>query len=161
MPSAARPFSQRVLDELAWRDVTIVTIELHTGVSSLEAGDGAGVLYPEPFAVPSETAAAVNSARRERRPVIAVGTTVVRALESAWDGHRVHAASGFTRLFVEPRRGVHTVDGLITGFHDPSATHLAMLHAIAGETRIAEAYDEAVRAGYLWHEFGDSHLILR
>jgi S-adenosylmethionine:tRNA ribosyltransferase-isomerase len=92
--------------------------------------------------------------------VIAVGTTVVRALESAWDGRAVRAASGFTRLFVEPQRGVHTIDGLITGFHDPEATHLAMLHAIDGERRIAEAYDEAVRAGYLWHEFGDSHLIL-
>jgi S-adenosylmethionine:tRNA ribosyltransferase-isomerase len=84
----------------------------------------------------------------------------VRALESAWDGHQVNAASGFTRLFVEPKRGVHTIDGLITGFHDPNATHLAMLHAIAGERLVAEAYEEAARDGYLWHEFGDSHLIL-
>jgi S-adenosylmethionine:tRNA ribosyltransferase-isomerase len=160
MPSAARPFTRRVVEELAWRDIRIASIELHTGVSSLETAAGAGVLYPEPFAVPAETAAAVNLARRERRPVIAVGTTVVRALESAWDGHALRAASGFTRLFVEPHRGVHTVDGLITGLHDPEATHLAMLHAIAGELRIAAAYEEAVQAGYLWHEFGDSHLIL-
>ena len=162
MPSAARPFSRRVLEELAWRNIAIASIELHTGVSSLETTDGGGepVLYPEPFIVPAATAAAVNSARRDRRPVIAVGTTVVRALESAWDGYGVRAASGFTRLFVEPQRGVHTIDGLITGFHDPNATHLAMLHAIAGEGRAAEAYDEAMRNEYLWHEFGDSHLIL-
>jgi len=119
------------------------------------------VLYPEPFAVSAETAAAVNSARRQGRPVIAVGNTVVRALEAAWNGGQVQATSGFTRLFVEPARGVHAVDGLITGFHEPNATHLAMLHAIAGERRIADAYREAMRAGYLWHEFGDSHLIMR
>jgi S-adenosylmethionine:tRNA ribosyltransferase-isomerase len=163
MPSAARPFSQRLIDELAWRDVAIVPIELHTGVSSLETidRDEEPVLYPEPFAVPAKTAAAINSARRQGRPVIAVGTTVVRALEAAWKGGQVHATSGFTRLFVEPARGVHAVDGLITGFHEPNATHLAMLHAIAGERLVADAYREAMRAGYLWHEFGDSHLIMR
>jgi S-adenosylmethionine:tRNA ribosyltransferase-isomerase len=162
MPSAARPFSRRVLDELAWRGISIVPLELHTGVSSLETYDGEGepVLYPEPYIVPAETAAAVNRARRDGRPVIAVGTTVVRALETAWEGHQVGAASGFTRLFVEPSRGVHAVDGLITGFHDPNATHLAMLHAVAGVRLVADAYDEAIRAGYLWHEFGDSHLVL-
>ena len=117
-------------------------------------------MYPEPFVVPAKTAAAVNAARREGRPVIAVGTTVVRALESAWDGERVRAANGFTRLFVHPQRYIKTVDGLITGLHDPQATHLAMLHAIAGEELIGAAYREAIRAGYLWHEFGDSHLIL-
>jgi S-adenosylmethionine:tRNA ribosyltransferase-isomerase len=161
MPSAARPFSERVLAELDWREIAIAPIELQTGVSSLEAGGGAAVtLYPEPFIVPAETAAAVNAARRERRLVIAVGTTVVRALESAFDGDRVRAVAGFTRLFVHPERYLRTVDGLITGFHDPEATHLAMLHAIAGEKRISAAYAEATRAGYLWHEFGDSHLIL-
>ena len=141
----------------------IASIELHTGASSLETAGGGGgepVLSPEPFIVPAETVAAVNLARGNDRPVIAVGTTVVRALESAWDGHQVGAASGFTRLFVEPRRGVRTVDGLITGLHDLNATHLAMLRAIGGERRIADGYDEAIRAGYLWHEFGDSHLVL-
>ena len=108
----------------------------------------------------AKSAAAVNSAQREDRPVIAVGTTVVSALESAWDKRNVRAVSGFTRLSVEPRRGVHTVDGLLTGFDDPNATHLAMLHAVAGVRLVADAYDEAIRAGYLWHEFGDSHLVL-
>ena len=163
MPSAARPFSQRVVDDLNRRNVGIAAIELQTGVSSLESDDGAAMpaLYPEPFSVPAETAAAVNEARRQRRPVIAVGTTVTRALESAWDGERVRAARGSTRVFVRPERGITTVDGLITGFHDLHASHLAMLYAIAGEQCIDTAYDEAARAGYLWHEFGDSHLILR
>ena len=162
MPSAARPFSPRVLEDLRRRHVTIVPIELQTGVSSLEIGDGAAEngLYPEPFSVPADTAAAVDVARREKRPVIAVGTTVVRALESAWDGTRLNPTSGFTRLFVNPRQPINTVDGLITGFHDPHATHLAMLEAIAGERLVGSAYAEASREAYLWHEFGDSHLIL-
>ena len=162
MPSAGRPFSPAVLNDLRRRNVMVAPIELQTGVSSLEIEDDAAgrTLYPEPFSVPAETAAAVNLARRQRRPVIAVGTTVVRALESAWDGNRVRPARGSTRLFVHPARGINTVDELITGFHDPHATHLAMLHAIAGEELVSAAYGEAVREGYLWHEFGDSHLIL-
>jgi S-adenosylmethionine:tRNA ribosyltransferase-isomerase len=160
MPSAARPFSRAVLDDLRKADIAVMPVELQAGVSSLEIGDTAGnALYPEPFVVPAETAAAVNAARREGRPVIAVGTTVVRALESAWDGQHVRAATGFTRLFVHPARGTNTVDGLITELYDPRATHLAILHAIAGESLISGAYEEAVREGYLWHEFGDSHLI--
>ncbi len=163
MPSAARPFSLPVVDELANRGVRIAPIELHTGVSSLESSDDPARhnMYPEPFAVPAETADAINQARRQGRPVIAVGTTVVRALESAWDGEGVRTARGSTRVVVSPERGINTVDGLITGFHDPHASHLAMLHAVAGEPVITTAYDEAARAGYLWHEFGDSHLILR
>ena len=162
MPSAGRPFSPAVLNDLRRRNVMVAPIELQTGVSSLEIEDDAAgrTLYPEPFSVPAGTAAAVNLARRQGRPVIAVGTTVVRALESAWDGNRVRAARGSTRLFVHSARGINTVDGLITGFHDPHATHLAMLHAIAGEELVSAAYGEAVREGYLWHEFGDSHLIL-
>ena len=89
-----------------------------------------------------------------------MGTTVVRALESAWDGEQVRPASGFTRLYEHPTRGVHTVDELITGLHDPVTSHLAMLYAIAGQEAIRASYAEAVREGYLWHEFGDSHLIL-
>ena len=92
--------------------------------------------------------------------MIAVGTTVVRALETAWDGCQVQARQGFTRVFIQPDRGVHVVDGLISGFHDPLASHLAMLYAVAGEAHVRSAYAEAVRERYLWHEFGDSHLIL-
>jgi S-adenosylmethionine:tRNA ribosyltransferase-isomerase len=161
MPSAARPFSGRVLKSLEEKGIDIKTITLHTGVSSLELTDGAKehVLYPEPFAVPAETAAAVNAARQDGRRVIAVGTTVVRALESAWDGSGLVARRGFTRLYLHPGRGVRVVNGILTGFHDPKASHLAMLHAIAGKDLVQEGYGEAVREGYLWHEFGDVHLL--
>ena len=163
MPSAARPFTRRVLSDLRERGVELARILLHTGVSSLEVESEEleeVVLYPEPFDVSAATARAVNQAKRLGRRVIAVGTTVVRALESAWDGDEVRAASGFTRLYVRPGRPVHAVDGLLTGLHDPMASHLAMLYSIAGETMVRSAYKEAVDAGYLWHEFGDSNLIL-
>jgi len=164
MPSAAYPFTPRVVAGLRECGVEIAAILLHTGVSSLEVETDIveeQPLYPEPFDVPAATAEAVNVAMQQGRRVIAVGTTVVRALESAWDGAQVRAAHGFTRLYVHPRRGVHVVDGLITGLHDPVTSHLAMLYAIAGQTCILGAYEEAVATGYLWHEFGDSHLILR
>ena len=117
-------------------------------------------LLAEPFEVTKEVAHAINEMRARGRRVVAVGTTVVRALESAWDGHGVRAVRGFTRHYVHPGREVNAVDGLISGFHDPKASHLAMLYAFAGRDLIREAYAEAVREGYLWHEFGDSHLIL-
>ncbi len=164
MPSAAYPFTQQVLDSLIARGVQVHDITLHTGVSSLEVEvDDAAEhpMYPEPFAIRSATAKAVNAARDEGRRVIAVGTTVVRALESAWDGEMVQARSGFTRLYIRAACDIHVIDGLITGLHDPVTSHLAMLYAIAGQDRIRAAYAEAIREGYLWHEFGDSHLILR
>jgi S-adenosylmethionine:tRNA ribosyltransferase-isomerase len=164
MPSAGRPFTERVIDELRRNDVEIVPIELHAGVSSLEIEleeVERQPLCPEPFRITARTADAVNRARREGRKVVAVGTTVVRALESAWRDGEVRAARGFTRLFIHPRRGLHTVDGLVTGLHDPLASHLALLCALAGEERVRSAYGEAVHEGYLWHEFGDSHLLWR
>lgn len=163
MPSAAWPFTARLIGELRAKGIHLLPIVLHTGVSSLEV-EAEEVedhpLYPEPFLVPPETAEAVNAARAEGRPVIAVGTTVVRALESAWNGERLRPVAGFTRRFVHPGHPVRTVDGLITGLHDPLASHLAMLFALADPEMIRGAYAEAAREGYLWHEFGDSHLIL-
>ncbi len=163
MPSAAYPFTQRVVDDLGTRGVEIARLVLHTGVSSLEV-DVDDVenhpLYAEPFAISDLTAHAVNAALAENRRIIAVGTTVVRALESAWDGRKVRATRGFTHAYITPARGVHVVDGLITGLHDPVTSHLAMLYAIAGQELVRSAYAEAVDRGYLWHEFGDSHLIL-
>jgi S-adenosylmethionine:tRNA ribosyltransferase-isomerase len=162
MPSAAQPFTPRVIASLRAKGIEIAGIVLHTGVSSLEVEVEEveqHPLYAEPFQVPLATAQAVNQARREGRRVIAVGTTVIRALESAWDGAQVRPASGFTRLYVHPQRGIHTVDGLITGLHDPVTSHLAMLYALTSPDLIRTAYGEAVREGYLWHEFGDSHLI--
>ncbi|HEY2294387.1 MAG TPA: S-adenosylmethionine:tRNA ribosyltransferase-isomerase, partial [Thermoanaerobaculia bacterium] len=163
MPSAGRPFTPRVVDALRARGIDLAEITLHTGVSSheVEADDvERQPLYAEPFEVPRRTADQVTAARQEGRPVIAVGTTVVRALESAWDGERVRPAAGFTRLMIHPGRPVRTVDGLLTGLHDPLASHLALLYAVAPQELVRAGYEEAVREGYLWHEFGDSHLIL-
>lgn len=163
MPSAARPFTSRVVQSLEERGILLAGVTLHAGVSSheLEADEvEQQVLYAEPFEVTERTAEAVTAARREGRRVIAVGTTVVRALESAWDGDRVRAAAGFTRLLIHPGRPVRSVDGLITGLHDPLASHLALLYAVAPRELVCGGYEEAVREGYLWHEFGDSHLLL-
>jgi S-adenosylmethionine:tRNA ribosyltransferase-isomerase len=149
MPSAGRPFSERVLEALEDRGVEVATIVLHTGVSSLERGERP---YPERFRVPAGTLAAVRAAKR----VIAVGTTVVRALETAAEG----VTEGWTRLVVEPERGVRVVDGILTGWHEPDASHLLMLEAIAGRRLVERSYAAAVADGYRWHEFGDVHLLL-
>jgi S-adenosylmethionine:tRNA ribosyltransferase-isomerase len=111
--------------------------------------------------VPGTTAAIVNHVRSHGGRVIAVGTTVVRALETAAapDG-TVTASEGWTGLVVTPERGLHAVDALITGWHEPEASHLQLLEAAAGEALLRRCYDEALDAGYLWHEFGDSHLVL-
>jgi S-adenosylmethionine:tRNA ribosyltransferase-isomerase len=163
MPSAGRPFTLECVRALASRGVRLATITLHTGVSSLEVETPdveAQPLYPEPFEVPPATARAVNEARGAGRRVVAVGTTVVRALESAHDGKHVRPARGFTRLYVNPYRPARAVDGLLTGFHDPLTSHLAMLYGLAGEELVRASYAHAVAGSYLWHEFGDSHLIL-
>lgn len=169
MPSAARPFTPRVLDGLRRRGVEIARIVLHTGVSSLDASDGSTttLAIPEPFVVPAAAADAINRARAEGRRVIAVGTTVVRALESAATrtGARtaatidVRATSGFSRLLVEPSRGVAVVDGLITGLHEPGTSHRALLEAVGGPARVRDAYEAAAGGDYLQHEFGDTHLL--
>ena len=164
MASAARPITPRVRGRLEAAGVRMAPILLHTGVSSLEIETEtveAQAMYPEPFSVSPEAALAVNRTHAAGHRVIAVGTTVVRALESAWTPEGVRACTGFTRLFVNPDRGVHAIDGLLTGFHDPVTSHLAMLTAFLGVDGVREAYAEAIRAGYLWHEFGDSHLVIR
>ncbi len=164
MPSAARPITPRIREELERAGVRIAPILLHTGVSSLEIESDtveAQSMYPEPFAVSEETADTVNRTHAAGGRVIAVGTTTVRALESAWTPAGVRPCAGFTRLFVNPDRGVHAVDGLLTGLHDPVTSHLAMIASFLGLEGVRKAYAEAVREGYLWHEFGDSHLILR
>jgi len=158
MPSAGRAFSADVLARLAQAGIGFSTLTLHTGVASLESHERP---YEEPFVVPRATAEAVGAARLTGRRVIAVGTTVVRALESAADEDgRVIATRGWTDLIITPERGVRVVDGLLTGFHEPEASHLDMLSAIAGRDHVAKAYRAAIDGRYLWHEFGDLHLIL-
>jgi S-adenosylmethionine:tRNA ribosyltransferase-isomerase len=154
MPSAGRPFSRRVLAALADRGIGVADIVLHCGVSSLERDE---MPYPERFKVPVATAAAVNAAQR----VIAVGTTVVRALETAAeeDGS-VEPFEGWTRLVITPDDGVRVIDGIITGWHEPDSSHLLMLEAIAGRELVERSYAAALAHGYRWHEFGDSHLLV-
>ena len=115
----------------------------------------------EPFIVPATTARLVNMTRANGGRVIAIGTTATRAIESAAsiDG-MVHAVDGWTNLVIGPDRPARVVDGLITGWHDAGASHLLLLEAVAGPAVVAAAYREAVTRGYLWHEFGDSALLL-
>ena len=158
MPSAARPFTEALVTELVTRGVVLAPIVLHCGVSSQEAGEPP---YAERYEVPAATAALVNGAHAEGRRVVAVGTTVVRALESTADeAGRAHPGRGWTELVVTPERGVRVVDGLLTGWHEPESSHLAMLEAVGGPELVDRSYAAAVELGYRWHEFGDSHLIL-
>jgi S-adenosylmethionine:tRNA ribosyltransferase-isomerase len=158
MASAARPFSTALVTSLVSAGIAIAPITLHAGVSSAEPGEPPAV---EPFDVPATTARLVNLTRASGGRVIAVGTTVTRAVESAADSDgTVHAATGWTDLVVGPDRPPRVVDGLITGWHDAGASHLLLLEAVAGPALVAAAYREAIDNGYLWHEFGDSALLL-
>ncbi|MFJ5306365.1 S-adenosylmethionine:tRNA ribosyltransferase-isomerase [Streptomyces sp. NPDC088350] len=158
MPSAARPFTARLVAELVSRGVQFAPVTLHTGVASAEVHEPP---YPERFVVSEVSARLINAARAGDGRVIAVGTTAVRAVESAagTDGV-VRARAGWTDLVVTPERGVRVVDGLLTGLHEPEASHLLMLEAVAGRAAVHRGYEEALRGLYLWHEFGDVHLVL-
>jgi S-adenosylmethionine:tRNA ribosyltransferase-isomerase len=158
MPSAARPFTAELVTDLVSRGIGIAPITLHAGVSSAEAGEPPTA---ERFDVPAATARMVNATRAGGGRVIAVGTTATRALESAADPDgAVRPAGGWTDLVLGPGRAPRVVDGLITGWHEAGASHLMLLEAVAGPELVATAYREAVAHGYLWHEFGDSALLL-
>ncbi|WP_371413797.1 S-adenosylmethionine:tRNA ribosyltransferase-isomerase [Meiothermus sp. PNK-Is4] len=158
MPSAGRAFTPQIITRLVAQGVQVAPLLLHTGVASLEEHEPP---YEEFYRVPPETARLVNQARADGRRVIAVGTTVVRALETVTDVYGVlHPGEGWTKLVITPQRGVRAVDGILTGWHEPKATHLLMLEAIAGKRHVEIAYRAALREQYLWHEFGDLHLIL-
>ncbi len=158
MPSAGRPFTPEILRRLSSKGVAVLPLVLHTGVSNVDTHEPP---YKEYYRVPEETAHGVTRARQEGHRVVAVGTTVVRALESLADLRgSVHPGEGWTCLVVTPQRGIRAVTGLLTGFHEPEATHLAILEALAGISHIKSAYEEALRHGYLWHEFGDLHLLI-
>jgi S-adenosylmethionine:tRNA ribosyltransferase-isomerase len=158
MPSASRPFTDRMVTRLVSKGIRFAPVLLHTGVASPEAHERP---YPERFAVSSATAQVINSTRSAGGRVIAIGTTAVRALESAvGPGGIVQPANGWTDLIVTPERGVRAIDGLLTGFHEPRASHLDMLAAIAGHPLLDLVYREAIEHAYLWHEFGDVNLLL-
>ena len=159
MPSAGRPLSKTTLVRLIAKGVIVTPVVLHTGVSSAEAHEPP---QPERFTVPDVTARLVNETHRVGRRVVAVGTTVVRALESAAVGDRVHAATGWTSLVLGPDRPARVVDGILTGLHDPQASHLQLLEAVAGPDLLRTAYGEVTDGPneYLWHELGDTMLLL-
>jgi len=158
MPSAGRPFTTDLVSELLSAGIGIAPITLHAGVSSQDAGEAP---QAEWFDVPAATAQRVTATRQAGGRVVAVGTTVTRALESAAAGDgSIGAATGWTTLVIDPIRGVRVVDGLITGWHSPEASHLLLVEAVAGVGLTQRAYNAAVADHYLWHEFGDSGLLL-
>jgi S-adenosylmethionine:tRNA ribosyltransferase-isomerase len=163
MPSASRPFTAEMIARLVVRGITIAPITLHTGVSSLEGGEEP---YPEPYDIPPATARLVDATRQAGGRVVAVGTTVVRALETAaadrepGAGVPLPASSGWTHHLVTPQNPPRVVDALFTGLHEPRSTHLLMLNAFAGADLLRRCYTAAVQGSYLWHEFGDVHLLL-
>lgn len=158
MPSAGRPFTHELITRLATKGVQFAPILLHTGVASLEMDERP---YEEYFRVPQSTADLVNWARAQGKRVIAIGTTAIRAIESATDDQeRVVAREGWTHVFITPERGLQVVDGLLTGFHEPKASHLLMLEALTGAAHLDISYRAALEQQYYWHEFGDVHLIL-
>ena len=158
MPSAGRAFTTELITKLVAGGVQVAPLLLHTGVASLEKHEPP---YEEFYRVPPETARLVNAARAANKRVIAIGTTVVRALETVTDKQgTAHPGEGWTGLIITPQRGMYAVNAMLTGLHEPLATHLAMLEALAGREHLKVTYAEALRKGYLWHEFGDLHLIL-
>jgi S-adenosylmethionine:tRNA ribosyltransferase-isomerase len=169
MPSAGRAFTPELITRLVAKGVRILPLLLHTGVASLEDDEPP---YEEFYRVSPETAAEINAARKSGRRIVAVGTTVVRALETVTDRDGVtHPGEGWTDVYITPERGIRSVNAMLTGLHEPRSTHLSMLEALTGSTspcslsttgreHLQTAYSEALEKGYLWHEFGDLHLIL-
>ena len=163
MPSAGRPFTPELVTRLVASGIQIAPVVLHTGVASLEDHEPP---YEEFYRVSAETAERVNAARRNGHRVVAVGTTVVRALETVTDEHgTTTAGEGWTGLVITPHRRLRVVNALITGLHEPQSSHLAMLERVVSaaggeEGHLEQAYAEARALGYLWHEFGDAHLII-
>jgi S-adenosylmethionine:tRNA ribosyltransferase-isomerase len=159
MPSASRPFTDELVTNLVTRGVQVAPLLLHTGVSSLEGGEAP---YPERYRIPPSTAAAINETRARAGQVIAIGTTVVRAVATVTDDRAtVHPGAGWTEVVVSRENAVPSLDGLLTGWHEPESSHLLMLQAFAPTSVLDDAYRTALDEGFLWHEFGDSHLIVR
>ncbi len=158
MPSAGRGFTTELVERLVTQGISFVPILLHTGVSSLEEHE---TPYPEYMEIDPVSAAVLNAAKINGNRIIAIGTTVVRALETSVDrSGQVAPYRGHTELYIDEDYDPKVVDGFITGFHEPRASHLNMLQAVAGFDHIERAYQVAIAEGYLWHQFGDLHLIL-
>jgi S-adenosylmethionine:tRNA ribosyltransferase-isomerase len=157
MPSAGRPFTAELVTTLRAAGVVFAPITLHTGVSSLEAHEPP---YAERYRVPATTARVVNDARAAGHRIVAVGTTATRALETDATAGRAQPGEGWTDLVITPERGLAVVDGIISGWHEPEASHLLLMEAVAGRPLLEASYREALTQRYRWHEFGDIHLVL-
>ena len=158
MPSAGRGFTPELIERLLKKGVELAPVILHTGVSSLEENE---MPYPEYMEIDPVAAALINTAKMEGRRIIAAGTTCIRAIETATNYRGiVMPYRGNTELFIDENYTMKVVDGLLTGFHEPRASHLNMLQSVAGFEHIDSTYKEAIKAGYYWHQFGDLHLIL-
>ncbi|MEP7253164.1 MAG: S-adenosylmethionine:tRNA ribosyltransferase-isomerase [Ginsengibacter sp.] len=158
MPSAGRGFTVSLIERLLKKGISIVPVLLHTGVSSVEEHE---TPYPEYMEIDPVAAATINHAKQHGRRIIAVGTTAIRAIETAADEHgNVMSYRGNTDLFIEDGYTMKVTDGLLTGFHEPNASHLNILQTVAGFDHINNAYKEAIKREYYWHQFGDLHLIL-
>jgi len=147
MASAGRPFTPLLVTDLVTGGVVLAPTTLHAGVSSLDDDE---VPRPEPFEVPPATADLVNRTRHRGGRVVAVATTVTRALEAVSDDDgRVAPGRGWTDLVLCPRRPARVVDGLVTGWHAPRASHLRLLEAVAGRGMVERAYEAALARSYL------------
>lgn len=163
-PTAGLHLSGELLDQIRARGVEIATLTLHVGLGTFQPVTVADLdehpMHTERFEIPEETAAAVGRARERGAPVIAVGTTVVRALESAAQAEgQVPAGAGETRLLIQPGYRFRVVDQLLTNFHLPASTLLALVSAFAGRARLLAAYQAAIDARYRFFSYGDAMLI--
>ena len=162
-PTAGLHFTGELLRRLRRHQIDVVRVTLHVGtgtfapIRSERVEDH--VMHHERYAVPEDAALAVEQARRERRPVVAVGTTVVRTLEAAWDGGALRRGPGATGLFIYPGYRFRVVDQLFTNFHTPRSSLLALVSALAGEREIRAAYATAVDMRYRFFSYGDAMLI--
>lgn len=163
MVSAGRPFSWELLLNLERQGVNLATISLHTGISSTrdDVIDATHPTYEEEYDLPEATVRAINACHQRQGRVIAVGTTVVRTLETvAEQNDRLIPAHGWTRLHIGTDHQLRIVDGLLTGLHEPQSSHLDLLSAFIEPQRLKAVYLQAIEKGYLWHEFGDMNLII-
>jgi S-adenosylmethionine:tRNA ribosyltransferase-isomerase len=163
MASAGRAFTWKLISKLRGAGIEVVPLQLHAGLSYY--GDDrwpSPKHHPEEYLLPLETAEAIRKAKTSGNRVIAVGTTVVRALETVAAEHagELAAAKGVTNLYITKESSLRVVDGLITGLHEPQASHLDLLRAFVSDEDLFGAYRNALAKGYMWHEFGDMNLIL-
>ncbi|MCA9644211.1 MAG: tRNA preQ1(34) S-adenosylmethionine ribosyltransferase-isomerase QueA [Polyangiaceae bacterium] len=164
-PTAGLHLSKAALTRLEERGVDVQTLTLHVGIGTFRPVSAADLdehpMHSEHIEVGDALCTRVNQARADKRPVIAVGTTVVRALESAAQSGEMRAFKGETRLLIQPGYGFQVVDGLLTNFHMPKSTLLALVSALVGREKLLAAYREALARGYRFLSYGDAMWIPR